>query len=306
MKVPTISRSGRLRPTISAALIVAAVSSFGCSAREPRPSASIEVIRDLTYAERDDTELHADIYRPTDGVTHPGVLVVHGGAWQRGKKWHMARIARQLAEHGYVAVSIEYRLAPRYRFPAQVYDCKEAVRWMRRNATRLHIDPEHIGGFGYSAGGHLVSLLATTDGDDGLEGSDNVGDPPSRIEAAVAGAAPTDLRRFIYNPAFFSFLGGSKTALPTTYVTASPITFVTPDDPPMFFYHGRHDWMVDVSQSQIMVSSLLRAGVPVEYHEGGGGHLSTFLFDDSAVNDAVAFLDRWLKEPENQIAATAK
>jgi acetyl esterase/lipase len=305
MTVPLTSR-GRLRPAISVALTVAALSMVACSARQPRPIPAVEITRDVTYAERGDRELRADIYRPTDGGVHPGILVVHGGGWRHGSKWHMARIARRLAENGYVAVSIDYRLAPRHRFPAQVHDCKEAVRWMRRNAAKLGIDPEHIGGFGYSAGGHLVSMLATTDEDDGFEGGGTAGGPPTRIEAAVAGAPPTDLRRFVYNPVFYSFLGGSKTALPATYAVASPITFVTSDDPPMFFYHGRHDWMVDVSQSQTMVSSLQSAGVPVEYHEGGGGHFTTFLFDNAAVDDAVAFLDRWLKEPASQIAATAK
>lgn len=282
--------------------IVAVGATVACNARRPEITADIDVERDVIYAERDDGPLRADVYRPRAGDMHPAVLLVHGGSWRRGSKERMASVAARLAEHGYVAVSIDYRLAPKHKFPAQIYDCKAAVRWMRSNAAALRIDPDHIGGFGYSAGGHLVALLATTSPADGLEGPVEDSAPPSRIEAAVAGAAPTDLRQFLYNPTFYLFLGGSKEALPETYAAASPISFVTPDDPPMFLYHGRGDWMVDVSQSQSMVTSLLRAGVPAAYHEAPGGHFRTFLDDEEPVRAAVAFLDQWLKEPGQLVA----
>lgn len=286
---------------IAGAMFLALVS-FACNARRPDVAADVDVARDVIYAEHDDGPLRADVYRPKDLSVHPGVLLVHGGSWRRGNKQRMASVAERLAQHGYVAVSIDYRLAPKHKFPAQLYDCKAAVRWMRANAATLRIDPDHIGGFGYSAGGHLVALLATTDEDDDLEGPAAVGAPPSRIEAAVFGAAPTDLRAFLYNPTFYFFLGGSKDALPEIYAAASPINFVSADDPPMFLYHGRRDWMVDVSQSQSMMTSLLRAGVPAEYYEAPGGHFRTFLEDDEPVREAVAFLDRWLKPLAGQLA----
>jgi len=282
-------------------IVVAAVA--GCSARQPR--AAFEVERDVTYARRDDGDLRADIYRPVDDRPHPGVLLVHPGSWRHGSKRFMKSIGERLAEHGYVAVAINYRLTQGHRFPAQLYDCKEAVRWMRRNSDKLRIEPDRIGGFGYSAGGHLVALLATTDADDGLEGIASASDPPTRIEAAVAGAAPIDLRRFPYNPYFYFLLGGSPTELPLVYDEASPVTFVTADDPPMFFYHGRDDWWVDVTQSELMASSLQHVGVPAELYETTGGHLMTFIADDESVRLAVAFLDRWLKD-DNRLPALAK
>jgi acetyl esterase/lipase len=210
----------------------------------------------------------------------------------------MARIADRLAQAGYVAVSISYRLAPDYKYPAQLHDCKEAVRWMRRNAQQLDIDPDRIGAFGYSSGGHLVSLLATTGPEDGLEGADSV-DLDSRVQAAVVGAAPTDLRKFTYNWTFYRFLGGSKEQIPEVYDAASPITFVSEDDPPMFLYHGRTDWIVDVDQSRAMATALDRAGVPAEYFEVETGHFTTFAFDDEPVQRAIHFLDRWLKPKQN-------
>jgi len=250
--------------------------------------------RNLVYVRRNDTALHADVRRPPGEGPFPGVLVVHGGSWQRGDRERMTAISERLAERGYVAVSIDYRLAPEHRFPAQLHDCQAAVRWMRANAARLRIDPARIAGFGYSAGGHLVGLLATTDFADGLDDATGTPDNDTRLQAAVLGAAPIDLRRFPPNRTFDRFLGASLDERPDVYAMASPITFVTPDDPPMFLYHGASDWMVDVSQSRLMLEALHNAGVPAAYHETGGGHFATFLFDDGQIAKAIDFLDRWL------------
>ena len=112
--------------------------------------------------------------------------------------------------------------------------------------------------------------------------------------AAVLGAAPIDLRRFPSNRTFNRFLGATATERPDIYALASPITFVTPDDPPMFLYHGATDWMVDASQSRLMLAALWRASVPASYDEAAGGHFATFLFGDQQVSHAIDFLDRWL------------
>jgi len=231
--------------------------------------------------------------------------VVHGGSWRRGNKSLMASVAERLARRGYVAVSIDYRLAPAYRFPTQLYDCQDAARWMRANATALHIDPHHIGGFGYSAGAHLVALLATTDATTGWDDTNDASAEDTRLQAAVLGAAPIDLRRFRANRIFRNFLGGNASDLPELYAAASPITFVTPDDPPMFVYQGVSDWLVDPSQSRLMVDALDRAGVPVQYYETTGGHFTTFLFDSESVRRAIDFLDRWLRPGAPAPATTA-
>ena len=115
---------------------------LGCAPRGVAGRSGIRVATDVVYARRDGQDLLADVHSPASaGGPFPGVLVVHGGSWQRGRKENMASVARRLAAAGYVAVSINYRLAPEYRYPAQLYDCKEAVRWMRRNADRYRIDP---------------------------------------------------------------------------------------------------------------------------------------------------------------------
>jgi acetyl esterase/lipase len=263
------------------------------SGEEPDPPISID--RALVYASPAGEDLHADVYRPPGEGPFPAVLVVHGGSWTRGSRSRMTRVAERLAGSGYTAVSVDYRLAPAHRFPAPVHDCKTAVRWIRQHADELHVDPKRVGGFGYSSGAHLVAMLATTTPRDGLEGEAPQGAPSSRIQAAVLGGTPTDLRRFPANPTMQRFLGGSPDELPDLYAFASPITYVSPDDPPMFLYHGTRDWIVDVSQARTMAKALDDAGVPHELHESDLGHAATFVMDGDEVAGAIRFLDRWLK-----------
>jgi acetyl esterase/lipase len=158
----------------------------------------------------------------------------------------------------------------------------------------LHVDPARIGGYGYSAGAHLVGLLATTSAADGLDEVAGAPDSEVRLKAAVLGAAPVDLQQFIPNPAMIRLLGAWPDERPDVYAMASPLNFVSPDDPPIFLFHGTSDWMVDVSQSRLMRDALRRAGVPAGYFEVPGGHVSTFLFDEGQVSHAIDFLDRWL------------
>jgi acetyl esterase/lipase len=257
------------------------------------PRISIE--RGVVYARPAGEDLRADVYRPGGEGPFPAILVVHGGSWTRGSRSRMGRVAERLAGSGYTAVSVDYRLAPAHRFPAPVHDCKAAVRWIRRHAEDLRVDPERVGGFGYSSGAHLVAMLATTTARDGLEGKAPAGAPSSRLQAAVLGGAPTDLRLFPSNPTLRRFLGGAPDELPDLYAFASPITHVSPDDPPMFLYHGTRDWVVDVSHARSMVEALDDAGVPHELHESDLGHAATFVMDGEEVSGAIRFLDRWLK-----------
>lgn len=227
----------------------------------------------------------------------PGVLVVHGGSWVRGTRRRIRPVARRLAEAGYVAVNIEYRLAPEFTFPAPLQDCKDAVRWMRANAERLRIDPTRIGAFGYSAGGHLVALLAATQVGDGLDGDVPANAPSARIQAAVVGGAPIDLRELPPNPFVQSLLGNRSDE--AAYLAASPITYVGSEHPPTFIYHGKLDVVVSDAQARAYADALLRAGVPHEFFEAPLGHVGTQLLSAGPVERAIAFLDRWLRRPEH-------
>jgi acetyl esterase/lipase len=200
------------------------------------------------------------------------------------------------------AVAISYRLAPQYKFPAQIEDCKAAVRWMRQNASSLKVDPEHIGGYGYSAGAHLVSLLATTDAKDGLEGvADPEKAPSTRLQCVAAGGTPCDLRLLPKNIDGLSFfLGGSRATCPEQYRLASPAAFITPDDPPMFLFHGQNDQLVPLLSPTLMHNALVNAGVPSELYVAPSlGHMAASM-DRVAIDKAVAFLEDHLKTQEKR------
>ncbi|WP_428307388.1 alpha/beta hydrolase fold domain-containing protein [Lacipirellula sp.] len=249
------------------------------------------------YAERESGPLKADLYIPEGEGPFPGVLVVHGGAWRMGARGDISGAAQMLAQHGFTAIAISYRLAPAHKFPAQILDCKEAIRWMRTNAKQLKIDPDHIGGFGYSAGAHLVSLLGTTDEKDGLEGvNDPKSVPSTRIQCVACGGAPCDLRPLpadVDGLAFF--LGGSRAQCPEQYRLASPAAFVTPDDPPMFFYHGEDDQLVPIASPENMQVALKAAGIASDlYVVPYLGHTAAAV-DRKAIERSIAFLEDHLK-----------
>jgi len=117
----------------------------------------------LVYGKGGDTDLLLDLAMPKSGAgPFPAVMFLHGRGWREGSRQDMSQFIEGMAGMGYVSVTIEYRLVPAARFPAQVEDCKAAVRWLRANATKYRIDQDHIGVVGFSAGGHLASMLGVT------------------------------------------------------------------------------------------------------------------------------------------------
>jgi acetyl esterase/lipase len=257
--------------------------------------ASGPIVRDLPYALAGDRERLADVYRPHSDMPLPAIVLVHGGSWARGDRRRMERIARQAQQRGYVAVNIEYRLAPEYRHPAQLEDVLDAVCWVRANAAELGVDPERIGLWGYSAGAHL-SMLAATRSEVGEAGPACAG-ILAEVQACVGGSTPTDLRRFGDVRTLRDFLGGSPEEMTEVYEEASPILAVDKTHPPTFLYHGTADWIVDVEHSRRFRDALVAAGVPVQLVESDHGHFSGALFADESVDQAFDFLDRYLRGP---------
>lgn len=257
-----------------------------------RPALRFTVERDVVYARRGDRELTADVYAPEGAGPFPGVVLIHGGGWYRKTDSDMERAAKILARRGYVAVNIRYRLAPEAIFPAQIHDCKEAVRWVRRDAARLKVDPDRIGAFGYSAGAHLAAMLGVTGPGDGLE---EPGEASARVQAVVAGGIPADLTRYPKSDMVARFLGTTFGKDPELYGRASPVRYVSADDPPVFLYHGLWDRLVEPEQTRLFQKSLQKAGVPVEvYLLRGMGHVPVYLFNRSALEAGADFLDRSL------------
>jgi acetyl esterase/lipase len=275
------------------------LAAFVFGAAQPAAAGGYRPTYGEVYVQRDSGPLKADVYTPEGEGPFPGVLVVHGGAWRMGTRGQLAGVAQRLAEHGFTAVAISYRLAPQFKFPAQIEDCRDAVRWMRNNASQLKIDPQRIGGYGYSAGAHLVSLLATANPADGLQGTTDVlaaAEPSTRLQCVAAGGAPCDLRPIPPDEDGLSFfLGGSPATCPEQYRLASPAAFVSPDDPPMFFFHGERDILVPLASPEHMRQELSRAGVEANlYIVPNVGHLAASM-DRGAIDRAIGFLADHLK-----------
>lgn len=225
-----------------------------------------EVERDLTYCTVDGVDLQMDVYYPGEtGGPAPAILYVHGGGWTSGSKDRGSGTDAipELLERGFVVVAIDYRLAPQYQWPAQLEDAKCAVRHLRANAADYGIDPSRIGAYGGSAGGHLVSMLGVTDGDEGFEGDGGYDGVSSRVQAVVDMFGPANLT--------VEFPGGNDQILATVFgvesrtsavvAAASPVTWVSPDDPPFLILHGEDDDLVPLSQSQAFLETLQAAGV---------------------------------------------
>ena len=236
------------------------------------------------YSPRDwPAVLAADLYIPRSEGLRPAVLVVHGGGWKGGQRGDMDRIAERLAERGFVVMNASYRLAPAHRFPAQLQDLQQALGWLRAAAPRYGVDPRRVGGFGYSAGAHLVALLGTID------------TPGSRLQALVTGGLPSDLRRYPDGKLVIQLLGATFEENPALFAAASPIVHVSAGDPPMFLYHGALDKTVDPSHSVEMKRALDRAGVRAELRTVPLlGHLLTFVLARGTESEAMDFLEEVL------------
>jgi acetyl esterase/lipase len=266
------------RPLAAAVCLVGAVVLSACSGSAEAPSPTVvapaasppagRVDRDVTYCTGGGEDLRMDIYFPAASVSRPApaVMYVHGGGFVGGDKRSGAGFydVRGLVDRGYVVASVDYRLAPDDPFPAAIEDVKCAVRFLRSQAAALGIDAEHIGAWGGSAGGSLVSLLGTAEESAGLEGEGGYPGVSSRIQAVVDYFGPTDIRA----PATWQLLGGYIPDGPeaaSLAAKASPVTHVSPDDPAFLILHGEHDAVVPLSQSQKLYDTLQAAGVPSEF-----------------------------------------
>jgi acetyl esterase/lipase len=235
--------------------------------------------KDVTYCTVDKTALKLDVYYPAQysASAWPVVIYIHGGAWQKGDKSEGAgfRSMAGLQSAGFLVIAVNYRLAPQYIFPAQIQDVKCAVRYLRAHAAEYHLDPEKIGVWGGSAGGHLSALLGTSGGTPGWDVGEYL-DQSSRVQAVVDMFGPADLSvefdasNFQTARAVFGAVSKDDPKL----AAASPVTYIDPGDPPFLILHGDQDTTVPLEQSQILVQKLLDAGVEAQLvvvHGAGHG-----------------------------------
>ena len=206
-----------------------------------------------------------------------------------------------LLEHGYVVVSIDYRLAPQWKFPAQIEDVKCAVRYLRVHSNDLGIDPDHIGAYGGSAGGHLVALLGTADDD--AFADDCPWKVSSRVQAVVDMFGPADFSLFDFHGSDKALqVFGAADVTDPVFTAASPVTWASHDDPPFLILHGDQDPVVPLSQSQSLYDHLRAVGVLVELvvvkNAGHGFRPMSGPIDPTRRQISAliaAFFDRWLK-----------
>ncbi len=248
----------------------------------------IRTERDLEFLRVEGEVVRADLYRPDDDAIYPLVIMIHGGAWSAGDKWNLIDHARELAQAGFVALSINYRLAPKHQLPEQLADCRAALVWAAANADLWKADANRLCLWGYSAGAHLSAWMATTP---------RPGEP--KIRCVVAGGAPCDFEFIpVDSVALVHVMGGTRQELPEFYREASPLHHASSNAPPFFFFHGTTDLLVPPTSSRRLYDKLRQLQVEAEYFTvEERGHLMTFL-DGPARRRAIDFLRKTTqKEP---------
>lgn len=278
----------------------------------PKLPANVVPHANVEYGKAGDVSLKLDVYTPKAESKKPRPVIVwiHGGGWQAGNKSSGAgRLAPLVATGNYVGVSVGYRLTDVATWPGQIHDCKAAIRWIRANAKKYNMDPERIGVWGASAGGHLVSMLGTSGGVKELEGDNGSPGQSSRVRCVVDFCGPSDFLAFGKdNPAMnrpkspvSKLLGGMLKDKEDMAKSASPVTYVSKDDPPFLIVHGTADKLVPIAQAERLHAALKKAGVDSTLVRiEGGGHG----FGGPEVNRRVrAFFDKHLLGKKGEVSS---
>lgn len=223
---------------------------------------SVVVHRDVPYVGGGHGRQTLDLYLPANAQGLPIVIYIHGGGYRMGDKTEIVDVqVTDLLEEGYAVASINYRLSQHAHFPAQIEDCRAAVRWLRAHAERYGLDPDRIGVVGTSAGGHLAALLGTTGNADVFDRGDHLAHP-SRVQAVVDFYGPVDFLRIDRHVAELGLerdpsraeqlFGGPVAEKRALAVQANPITYVDAEDPPFLLIHGDSDPVVPYRQSEVL------------------------------------------------------
>ncbi len=245
--------------------------------------------RDIEFSNPDNQHLQVNLAQPKDGAgPFPAIVCIHGGGFRAGKR------------ESYDKLTVTYRLAPAYQFPAAVQDCKAAVRWLRANAAKYHVDPARIGVTGGSAGGHLAQFLGVTNGVKEFEGEGNL-DQSSAVSCVVNFYGPSDFTKS-YDKSVDAkdvlplFFGGDLTTKRREHVVGSPLYWVTPDAAPTLCVHGTNDDHVAYEQATWIVDRLKASAVEAELLTmEGAGHGFKGADADKAEAALIEFFDKHLK-----------
>lgn len=257
----------------------------------------------IEYATPGGESLRVNLAMPREGSgPFPAVVCIHGGGFRAGKRETLDALCKKLAERGYVAVTVSYRLAPAHPFPASVHDVKAAVRWLRAHADTYRVDPARIGALGYSAGGSLAQLLGVTAHVPRFEGDGGNAEQPSDVACVVNIYGANDFTKSYGRskdahevlPLWF---GGDLSTHRGRHIEGSPLFWVTPDSAPTRCIHGTVDDHVALEQSQWLVERLQAATVPADLVVlEGAGHGFKGPDAEKAERAIVEFLDSRLKD----------
>ncbi|MDB6126954.1 MAG: nlhH 2 [Verrucomicrobia bacterium] len=252
----------------------------GTSIDDPTPP-RISIRQDLPYDAQPAQKL--DLYLPLGKVVKPRPMIVylHGGGWTKGSKADGKRFAFRFAQRGYVVACIDYRLTSDATFPAQLEDCKAALRWLRSNAERFAIDRDRVGVVGISAGGHLAALLGALNSSRIYETGSSM-DQNSTVQAVCDFFGPVDLLR-LYDDAQKSgaaqasevsqLVGGDPHQFPRPTRAANPIAGLDASSPPFLIIHGDRDTVVPLEHSRLLYDALVAKGIKAHLHViHGAGH----------------------------------
>jgi acetyl esterase/lipase len=260
-------------------------------------------LKDIPYVKNGTERQRLDLFLPANATasSRPLVVWVHGGGWQAGSKADCP--ARWLVTRGYAVASIGYRLSQTAKFPAQIEDCKAAIRWLRAHAKEYGIDASHVGAWGASAGGHLVSLLGTTGGKGAFDEGENL-DQSSAVNCVVDWFGPTDFLHYgdpawtqLDTPesAVSQLIGGTVSSHQEQAKLASPVTYVDAKSAPFLIMQGDKDGLVPLQQSELLNTALSKAGVPSTLKViGGAGHGGKQFFSIDNIAAIATFFDRYL------------
>jgi acetyl esterase/lipase len=285
--------SRRLLPLLAWCWIVSSL----FAQEQPRPKRLANILpvaipegtrteKDVPYIPNGHERQKLDIYVPPGEGLKPVIVWVHGGGWKQGSKDRTPALGA--LGQGCVVVSINYRLSQHATFPAQIQDCQAAIRWLCGNAAKYQIDPDRIGVWGASAGGHLVALLGTASDTQAWEPIGEFPQQSAKVQAVVDWFGPTDFSLFgevvaRSDSSIGKLIGETNGDAKAKFRTASPVTYVTADDAPFLIMHGDKDPLVPLRQSERMVEELKAKNVEVELitYEGAGHGGAEFISDES-------------------------
>lgn len=258
--------------------------------------------RDVEYGKAGERSLRLDVYRPEKPAAPalPAIVYIHGGGWRNGDKAGGGGVAQLARTGNYVGFSVGYRLSGEATWPAQIHDCKAAIRYIRANAAKYGVDPERIGVWGPSAGGHLSALLGTSGDVKELEGENGTPGVSSRVACVVDFCGPADFTNFRHEAVRLLF-GGKFDERMDEAKAGSPITHVSKDDPPFLIVHGTKDTTVPYSQSEALTEALKKSGVDVTLIRIEGGSHS--IREEEARTRTVMFLEKHLRGQKVEISA---